>query len=107
APPKFCNAIQRLYDNLKVVLKIGKEKAEIGQGVGVRQGDNLSPVIFLFLMTAFAETLEEEWSAAGLPRTSLKRVTMDDLEGFEKGQLTGHSRGSLNSGGTFDVTQIL
>ncbi|KAL7531695.1 hypothetical protein ACHAWF_003870, partial [Thalassiosira exigua] len=43
APPKFCNAIQRLYDNLKVVLKIGKEKAEIGQGVGIRQRDNLSP----------------------------------------------------------------
>ncbi|KAL7542394.1 hypothetical protein ACHAWF_007170 [Thalassiosira exigua] len=25
-PPKFCSAIQRLYENLKVVLKIGKEK---------------------------------------------------------------------------------
>ncbi|KAL7523370.1 hypothetical protein ACHAWF_001608 [Thalassiosira exigua] len=105
APPKFCNAIQRLYDNLKVVLKIGKEKAEIAQGVGVLQGDNLSPLTFLFLMTAFAETLEEEWTAAGLPRTSLMRVTMDDLEDFEKGQFTGHSRSSLSSEGTFNVTQ--
>ncbi|KAL7540629.1 hypothetical protein ACHAWF_006738 [Thalassiosira exigua] len=24
APPKFCDAIERLYENLKVVLKVGK-----------------------------------------------------------------------------------
>lgn len=27
----------------------------------MRQGDNMAPVLFLFLMSAFAETLEEEW----------------------------------------------
>jgi len=42
APPKFRNAISRLYDNLKVILRIGKESAELSQTVGVRQGDNLS-----------------------------------------------------------------
>jgi hypothetical protein len=42
--------------NLVVMLKIGKEKADISQGVGViRQGDNLlSPVIFLLIMAAFS-----------------------------------------------------
>ena len=61
-PPKFASAIQRLYTDLWVILKIGKEKKEIQQKVGVRQGDNMSPVLFLFMMAAFAETLENEWS---------------------------------------------
>ena len=38
-----------------------KEIVEIPQSVGVRQGDNMAPVLFLFLMTAFAETLEIVW----------------------------------------------
>ncbi len=68
APPKLTNAIQRLYSDLRITLKIGKETTDIQQTVGVRQGDNLSPVIFLFIMTAFAETLDKKWTQAGLPR---------------------------------------
>ncbi len=66
APPKFRNSIKRLYTNLKVTIKIGKEKCEISQDVGVRQGGNVSSVIFLFLMSAFTETLENEWSDSDL-----------------------------------------
>jgi hypothetical protein len=68
APPKFSSAISRLYTDLKVTLKIGKEQAEILQMVGVCQEDNLSPVIFLFLMTAFAETLEKKWNATDIKK---------------------------------------
>ena len=57
-PPKLCDAVRRMYQNLKVLIKIGKEEAEIPQTIGVRQGDNLSPVLFLFLMSTFAEALE-------------------------------------------------
>ena len=49
-----------MYSNLKVVLRIGKEMTKIDQTVGVRQGDPMSPVLFLFIMAAFAETLEQE-----------------------------------------------
>ena len=60
APPKLCNAIERMYRNLSVITKVGSEKREIAQTVGVRQGDNLSPVLFLFMMSAFAEALENK-----------------------------------------------
>ena len=60
APPKLCSAIERLYADLLVVLQIGKEKAEILQTVGVRQGDNFSPVLFMFLVSTFAESLETD-----------------------------------------------
>ena len=41
-------------------MKFGKEEAHILQTIGVRQEDNMSPVLFLVLITAFAERLEEE-----------------------------------------------
>jgi hypothetical protein len=34
---------------------------KIPQNVRVRQGDNMAPVLFLFLLTAFAQTLELKW----------------------------------------------
>ena len=55
APKKLSNAIQRLYSNFQVALEIRKESRGIQKTVGVRQGHNLSPVIFLFVMTAFTE----------------------------------------------------
>ncbi len=61
APPKFVAAIKKMYTNLKVVLKIDKEITEIVQSVGVQQGDNMAPALFLFLMSVAAETLEPAW----------------------------------------------
>ena len=58
SPPKFVAAIKTKYTDLKVVLKINKEIANLQKTVGVCQGDNMAPVLFLFLMYAAAETLE-------------------------------------------------
>jgi hypothetical protein len=48
ALPKFVNAVKRIYQDLVVVLKIEKETVELPQFIGVRQGDNIAPVLFLF-----------------------------------------------------------
>ncbi|EJK74789.1 hypothetical protein THAOC_03513, partial [Thalassiosira oceanica] len=55
-------------DGGRLVLKIGKSVEEILQEVGVRQGDNMAPVLFLFLMNAFADSLEKNWESKGLER---------------------------------------
>ncbi len=83
-------------------MKIGKEKAEIDQEVGMRQGDNVSSVIFLFLMSAFAETLEKEWQSNNLPQPTLKNIT-----NMNEGQLTGHIRERIRRGIDLIVNQIL
>ena len=70
APPNLCDVIKRMYTDLTVVLKIGKSVEEILQEVGVRQGDNMAPVLFLFLMNAFADTLEAVWESKGRARES-------------------------------------
>ena len=45
----------------------------MGQAVGVRQGDCMSPVLLLFMVMDFAETLENEWIKAGLQMVTLKQ----------------------------------
>ncbi|KAL7547821.1 hypothetical protein ACHAWF_011093 [Thalassiosira exigua] len=84
APPKICSVIERLYTDLKVVFKLGGITAEIKQGVGVRQGDNMAPVLFLFLMAALSELLEDTWEREGIVRTEACR---ESDETFRKGQL--------------------
>ena len=57
APPKLRSSIARMYQDLKVVIKIGKIEETMSQTVGVRQGDCMAPVLFLFTIMAFSETL--------------------------------------------------
>ena len=58
-PPKLSSSIARMYQDLKVVLNIGKTEDTMSQTVGVIQGDCIAPVLFLFMVMAFAETLEK------------------------------------------------
>ena len=44
-PPKLRHATARMYADLNIVLKIGKSKADMGQKVGVIQGDLVAPVL--------------------------------------------------------------
>ena len=82
-PPKFFSSICRMYQDLIVIIKIGKSTAEIIQEVEVRQGDNMAPFIFPFLMVAFSESLKEIWEDNQLEKLELQQVSEKD---FEKGE---------------------
>jgi hypothetical protein len=79
APPKFNTAIENIYRNNTCILKIKKEVTEISQSAGVCQGENMAPVLFLFLMTAFAETLKIVWKQQDIPVLSVMTAAGDDL----------------------------
>jgi hypothetical protein len=72
--PKFVNAVEHIYQDLVVVLKIEKETIELPQSVGVRQGDNMAPVLFLFLLSTFAANLEIEWKAAEIDVCTVRLI---------------------------------
>ena len=103
-PPKLRPAIERMYKYLKIVLKIGKAKAEMNQTVGVRQGNCMAPVLFLFVIMAFAETLRIEWKDMGqnmlllLTRTKLPR---------ESGSLKGHLTKTFSEGHLLELFNVL
>jgi hypothetical protein len=106
APPKFVASIRTMYTNLVVVLKIEKEIQEIKQSVGVCQGNNMAPVLFLFLMSAAAKTLEVKWREAGI--AVLKVAHSSDNE-LESGCICGHTPRMYNSTRltAFEIFQLL
>ena len=57
-PPALIKIIKKLYKNCTVKIKVGTKFAEILYSTGVHQGDNMSPVLFLFVMQAFLDTLQ-------------------------------------------------
>jgi len=59
-------------------------------------------VLFLFLMSAFVETLEKEWRSSNLPQSTLKNIT-----NMNRGQLTGHTKENMQRGIKFIIHQIL
>ena len=63
-PPALCEIIRRMYTGFVVKLDVGGTDVEIPSTVGVKQGDNLSPVLFLFTVQAAMETLNDIWPAA-------------------------------------------
>ena len=67
-PPILRSAVKRMYEKSVVKLIIGKVVTSVEFKVGVKQGDIMAPVLFLFLMMAFAETLEDKWMALGLSK---------------------------------------
>lgn len=66
APPTLVDVVRRLHDEFKLELKLGgKKKALIDYTVGVRQGDNMAPILFLFLIQAMIETYKKDEEAEG------------------------------------------
>ena len=56
-PTKMTQAIEKLYLTCSVQLKLGETMCEIEYSTGVQQGDNMAPVLFLYVMQAAIETL--------------------------------------------------
>jgi hypothetical protein len=76
------------------VLKIKNEVEEIPQSVGVCQRDNMAPVLFLFLMTAFAETLELIWKQMDILILS---VMMAANKNLTNGKICSHTPAMFKS----------
>ena len=89
-----------MYGKSIVKLIIGKVETSIEFKVGVKQGDSMAPVLFLFLMMAFAETLEDEWTALGLSKAQFARM---DNSPRSTGQLVSHRPGTFSSGILFEL----
>jgi hypothetical protein len=61
-PTKLVDVLRRKYANCEIEISVGKEKRLIDYATGVQQGDNVAPVLSLFLMLAVSQTLKEKLS---------------------------------------------
>jgi hypothetical protein len=75
-PDLLVDVIRRLYHDTDKI-KVGKEERMILYLVGVKQGDNMAPVLFLFLMQAMAEeALEGEWKENDLDTPQFRHILL-------------------------------
>ena len=58
-PHKLCSVIRRIYTDNNVRLIIVKIDISIPFVVGVKQGESVAPVLSLFVVVVFAETIEK------------------------------------------------
>ena len=57
-------AIQIMYEHMYITkLTLGKEEQNIPYTTGMQHGDNMVPLLFLFIMQAFSEILESKWTS--------------------------------------------
>jgi hypothetical protein len=101
-PPTLTRIIQQLYTNMHVHLTHLQEKRSIPYTIGVQQGDNMAPVLFLFIMQAFAETLEQNWRKWGLDPPEFKFM---DRGLKSKGRLLNQSTAA--TGTAFNLFYLL
>jgi hypothetical protein len=58
APTSLVEPIRKLHRDFKLKFKVGSKEALIEYSTGVKQGDNIAPALFLFLMQGMAKCLE-------------------------------------------------
>jgi hypothetical protein len=86
-PETIISVIAKIYKDAVVILKVGEETREVAYKVGVKQGDNMAPVLFIYLMNAFAETLAKKWDFNKLGLNWFP----ERKNGNKNGRLTGQS----------------
>ena len=60
-PENMIQTIKKMYTDIHVTLQVSKEKEEFMSTSGVKQGDNLAPLLFLFVIQAAIEMMQESW----------------------------------------------
>ena len=93
-----------MYKDSRTRLIIEKFDTTIPFYVGVKQGDSMSPVIFLFIIMGFAETLEGEWTKNGLTPLQFRR---HDNYPISNESIISHKRRTFSEGTLFDMFCML
>ena len=63
--------IKKMYTDIRIKLGIEKAEALFYSTLGVKQGDNLAPALFLFAIQATIETMHRKWTDMDLSQPQL------------------------------------
>jgi Reverse transcriptase (RNA-dependent DNA polymerase) len=91
--------IKKFYTGMTVNVRLGKEKASIPYTIGVQQGDNMAPLLFIFVMRVFTDNIEKNWST----KWGLQTIQMNHFPNIGRGR--PHS--AKSTGTQFDLTHLL
>jgi hypothetical protein len=60
-PEELVEVVEIMYKGCKVHVEVVKERKTIDYLTGVQQGDNVAPLLFIFLMLTVSETMKKNW----------------------------------------------
>ena len=83
---------------------MGKIDIPIPFEVGVKQGDIVAPVLFLFIMMAFVETIEKEWVRNDLKIIKFKRHRNSPRS---SGRITSNPAKTISHGTLLEILCML
>ena len=72
--------------------------------MGVKQGDSVAPVLFLFIMMSISETLEEEWAKKNLQMIKFRQKINSPQS---SGRITRHPAKKFSLGNLFEIFCML
>jgi hypothetical protein len=81
---KLNRSAQKLYTDVTINLRVGEKLEQFLSTSGVKQGDNLAPVLFIFVIHAVSNTLDKKWD-----------FTTPDFRWFPDTQVGSKPRGQL------------
>jgi len=77
-PEKIIQTIKKMYTDIKIKISIEDAEFIFNSISGVKQGDNLAPVLFLFVVQAAIETMHANWSTMNIATPDLKFFPSED-----------------------------
>ena len=89
-PPRMVSTIRKMYEQFSLCIKKGEEEELIDYLIGVHQGDNLAPLLFVLVFQAAMETLELTEERAKISSPTY-RYFPDTKKGEPRGRMTGHN----------------
>jgi hypothetical protein len=77
-PDSLIVVLKKLYKDVTINLRVGEKHEQFRSTSGVKQGDNLAPVLFIFVIHAVSNSLDKKWdfkSPGTLPRAQSSRFS--------------------------------
>jgi hypothetical protein len=87
-PVPLVTVIMKMYADIEVSTSVGNAKATFPSTSGVKQGDNLAPVLFLFAIQAAAESMSKNWSFDKPDLTVTSKSLMNERDHAKTGHIS-------------------
>jgi hypothetical protein len=84
-PDNLIEVLQKLYTDVTINLRVGEKLEQFLSTSGVKQSDNLAPILFIFVIHAVSNSLDKKWEFE-IPDL---RWQLDTQAGKPRGQLHG------------------
>jgi hypothetical protein len=61
-PENMIEVLKKLYKDVTINLRVGEKLEQFLSTSGVKQGDNLAPILFIFVIHAVSNSLNKKWN---------------------------------------------